>query len=518
MIAIYVRQSLDKKDSLSIEAQIEDCVTLCKRNGWSNYKVYRDKGWSAKNLDRPSFQQLNKDVEAGLVETVVCYKIDRISRNIRDLVNLIEDYNELGVHFVSFADNINTAAPGGMMMATLFGSLAQMEREAIITRVTDNYYYRCELGYWGGGPAPYGFHLKKIQENGQKHTVLETEEREAAIVKQFFEWYLEPSATVFTILDRAEELGIKTRKGAAWTSRVVSDLLTKPLYAPNTIDIYNYYKAQGVRVRIEPEQCDGSLSVNVFGKRDRGSSTPKRSRPASEMTLAIAKHTAIIDSDTFMRVQAKRKASLQSSPRKGTSRSTILSGMVKCGVCGRAMSPSGSRMNIKYFVCSGKKNYARGICDSKSIKVSELESIVLDDMLAHLSDSKITGLFHSNVPSQIPAADAAKVNSLQQEGAKIDKEIDQLVIACTSANEIAIEYLNKHITQLDARKKEIEREILSIRQNSDNLMEIFRNVDIDSVPDIIRSGSFEDKRLLCRYFILNITYTARDDITIEYSV
>ena len=160
MVAIYVRQSLDKKDSLSIESQINDCITLCKRNGWDDYQVYKDKGWSAKNLDRPEFQKMNNDVEAGKIKAVVCYKIDRISRSIRDLVNLIEDYHELGVHFVSFADNINTAAPGGLMMATLFGSLAQMEREAIIARVTDNYYYRCELGYWGGGPAPYGFNLK----------------------------------------------------------------------------------------------------------------------------------------------------------------------------------------------------------------------------------------------------------------------------------------------------------------------------------------------------------------------
>lgn len=98
------------------------------------------------------------------------------------------------------------------------------------------------------------------------------------------------------------------------------------------------------------------------------------------------------------------------------------------------------------------------------------------------------------------------------------KEIDKLIIACTSANKIAIEYLNEHITRLDARKKEIEQEILSIRQNVDNLMQIFRDVDIDSVPDIIQSGSFEDKRLLCRYFILNITYATKENITIEYSI
>ncbi|MCI8339438.1 MAG: recombinase family protein [Lachnospiraceae bacterium] len=518
MIAIYVRQSLDKKDSLSIEAQIEDCVTICKRNGWNTYKVYKDKGWSAKNLERPSFQQLNQDVKAGLVETVVCYKIDRISRNIRDLVNLIEDYNELGVHFISFADNINTAAPGGMMMATLFGSLAQMEREAIITRVTDNYYYRCELGYWGGGPAPYGYRLKKIQENNQKHTVLEIDEKEAPVVRQFFTWYLEPGATIFTILNRAQELGIKTRKGSAWTSRVMADLLSKPLYAPNTMDIYHYYKAQGVNVRIMPEQCDGSLSLNVFGKRERGSSTPKRSRPVSEMTLAIAKHVAIIDGDTFLRVQGKRKSSLQVTPRSGTSRSTILSGLVRCGMCGRAMSPSGSRLGTKYFICSGKKNYAHGTCPSKSIKVSLLESIVLDDLLAHLSDPKCIDLFHSDAPSRVPAADATKINALQQEHAQIENEIRQLIAACASANEVAIEYLNDHITQLDARKKEIGQTILSIRQNAESLLQRQADITAESVPSILRSGSFDDRKLLCRYLIREITYAARDHITIIYNL
>ena len=111
MKAIYVRQSLDKKDSLSIDAQIEDCINLCKRSGWNDYKVYKDKGWSAKNLDRPAFRQLNQDVQNGLIDGVICYKIDRISRSIRDFVNLIVDYHDLGVHFISFADNINTAAP-----------------------------------------------------------------------------------------------------------------------------------------------------------------------------------------------------------------------------------------------------------------------------------------------------------------------------------------------------------------------------------------------------------------------
>lgn len=518
MIAIYVRQSLDKKDSLSIESQIDDCVTLCKRNGWSDYKVYRDKGWSAKNLDRPSFQQLNKDVRSGLIEAVVCYKIDRISRSIRDLVNLIEDYSELGVHFVSFADNINTAAPGGMMMATLFGSLAQMEREAIITRVTDNYYYRCELGYWGGGPAPYGFRLKKIQENGQKHTVLEADEQEACVVRQFFDWYLEPDSTIFTLLNRANDMKITTRNGSAWTSRVISELLSKPVYAPNTMDIYSFYAAQGVNVRVSPDQCDGTLSLNVFGKRDRYSKHPKRSRPVNEMTLAIAKHTAIVDSDTFLKVQFKKKSRLASSPRNGTSKITFLSGKVTCGNCGRAMSSSGSRGNVKYFVCSGKKNYARGTCQSRSIKVDALEQIVTADMIRYFTDPDILARFHDKHSVSLSSEENARINALQQELAKIDTDIEHLLDACTSGNATAIEYLNKRIESLDQRKNTLQNEILSIRNESGQVTDIFQKIDIYSVPDILQNGTFDDKKYICQSLIHKIYYFSPDDIRVEYLV
>lgn len=518
MVAIYVRQSLDKKDSLSIEAQIEDCVTLCKRNGWNDYKVYRDKGWSAKNLDRPCFQQMNHDVLSGQIEAVVCYKIDRISRNIRDLVNLIEDYSELGVHFLSFADNINTASPGGMMMATLFGSLAQMEREAIITRVTDNYYYRCELGFWGGGPAPYGFHLKKTQFNGQKHTVLEIDEPEAAVVRQFFSWYLEADGSVYSILNKANQQNILTRKGAAWTSRVVSELLSRPLYAPNTMDIYNFYLAQGVRMKLTPEQCDGKHSVNLFGKRDRGGKHPKRSRPASEMTFAIARHSAIIDSDTFLKTQFKKKAKLSSAPRSGTAHTTILTGLVRCGFCGRSMSPSGSRSGVRYFTCSGKRNYASGTCRSTSIKVDTLEAFVLDQLREHYLTDRMIAFFHSHKESAVNPQDSIRINTIQQEIAKIDTNIETLVDACLESNETAVSYLNKRIEALDARKKELTQRLLSIQNSTNRIHDLLLGIDIDTVPDILDGNDFAMKKQLCNRLIKSIVYHSKDHIHIEYLV
>lgn len=518
MVAIYVRQSLDKKDSLSIDSQIEDCITLCKRNGWTDYKVYRDKGWSAKNLDRPSFQQMNDDVLDGKIKAVVCYKIDRISRSIRDLVNLIEDYSELGVHFVSFSDNINTAAPGGMMLATLFGSLAQMEREAIIARVTDNYYYRSELGFWGGGPAPYGFRLKKVQVNGQTHTILEQDEREASVVRQFFNWYLEADGTVYSILKKADDLNILTRKGAAWTSRVVSDLLSKALYAPNTMDIYNFYLSKGVRMRIAPEQCDGTQSVNLFGKRDRGSKHPKRSRPASEMTFAIARHKAIIDSETFLKVQFKKQMRLASSPRSGTSHSTVLSGLVRCGCCGRAMSPSGSRNSTRYFTCSSKRNYAAGTCSSTSIKVSVLEEFITNQLLKRCSLPEVQKIFNHSGYNTLTPQDSLQINTFQQKIAKIDENINKLVDACLTSNATAVSYLNERIEKLDQEKKDYTEKILSLKNSTGNIQELLENIDIDQLPEILSGNDFELKKYVCSHLIKKITFYSKEHIGIEYLI
>lgn len=519
MVAIYVRQSLDKKDSLSIDSQINDCITLCKRNGWDDYRIYKDKGWSAKNLERPEFQKMNNDVESGDIQAVVCYKIDRISRSIRDLVNLIEDYHELGVHFVSFADNINTAAPGGLMMATLFGSLAQMEREAIITRVTDNYYYRCERGYWGGGPAPYGFNLKKITENGQKHTVLEINKQEAAVVKQFFKWYLEPAGTIYEILKKADKADIRTRKGGAWTSRVVSELLSKPMYAPNSMDIYNFYAAQGVRVRVSPEQCDGKLSLNIFGKRDRNSKHPKRSRPVNEMTLAICKNPPIIDSDSFLKAQFKKKAKLQVSPRSGTSHTTMLSGLVRCAICGRAMSPSGSSRGARYFTCSGKRNYAAGSCTSKSIKVQALEKIVADDILKYATNPKVIDMFHAmQSGSKLSAEQNHEVNLIQQEIAKLDIEIENLLDACSAGNATAIEYLNKRIEKLDTKKQELLNKITDIKKNTENVLSLFSGIKIEDVPDIMANGAIPEKKNVCQFLLSYILFTDADNVKIYYKM
>ena len=108
--AIYGRQSVDRKDSISIESQIEFCKYEL-RGG--NFRKYTDKGYSGKNTDRPKFQEMMADIRRGLIKRVVVYKLDRISRSILDFATMMETFQEYNVEFVSSTEKFDTSTPMG---------------------------------------------------------------------------------------------------------------------------------------------------------------------------------------------------------------------------------------------------------------------------------------------------------------------------------------------------------------------------------------------------------------------
>ena len=129
--AIYARQSIDKKDSISIESQIEFCQYELKGG---QYRLYTDKGYSGKNTDRPKFQELMQDIEKGIISKVIVYKLDRISRSILDFANMMESFQLHGVEFVSSTEKFDTSTPMGRAMLNICIVFAQLERETIQKR------------------------------------------------------------------------------------------------------------------------------------------------------------------------------------------------------------------------------------------------------------------------------------------------------------------------------------------------------------------------------------------------
>ena len=159
MDALYARQSVDKKDSISIETQLEFAR---KESREGEYREYLDKGYSGKNTKRPDFNRMIADAESGVIHRIIVYKIDRFSRSLLDFTNIWEMLARNGVEFVSVNEKFDTSTPIGKAMLFILMVFAQLERETISERVTDNYYQRAKLGRWTGGPAPYGFAVGRI--------------------------------------------------------------------------------------------------------------------------------------------------------------------------------------------------------------------------------------------------------------------------------------------------------------------------------------------------------------------
>lgn len=185
MKALYARQSLDKKDSVSIEGQLDLCKTRLLDD--EPYLEYTDKGYSGKNTERPSLDKLLKDIQNDKIDSVIVYRLDRFSRNITDFYSMYEIMKSHNCEFISVTEAFDTSTSMGRAMMGILITFAQMERENVQQRVKDNYYYRIsENGTWASGPAPYGFVNAKTEDN--KPTLIQ-DEHEIEAVKMMYRLY-----------------------------------------------------------------------------------------------------------------------------------------------------------------------------------------------------------------------------------------------------------------------------------------------------------------------------------------
>ena len=165
--ALYVRVSTDiQVEGYSIDAQIELLKSYLKSKEWENYGIYTDPGFSGKDLKRPAMRKLIQDCKDGLIDTVLVFKLDRISRSQKDTLYLIEEvFNKYDVGFISIRENFDTTSPFGKAMIGILSIFAQLERETIMERTRIGLKKRAENGYWrGGGKTPFVYDYDK--ENG----------------------------------------------------------------------------------------------------------------------------------------------------------------------------------------------------------------------------------------------------------------------------------------------------------------------------------------------------------------
>ncbi len=136
-VGVYVRVSTEEqaKEGLSIGAQTDRCTAFCKARGWDLYQIYTDAGHSAGTLKRPALKNLLKDAENGKFQVLLVYKIDRFSRNLKDLISILESLKEKNINFSSVTEQIDTTTAMGEAFFQIIGVFAQLERGMVKERV-----------------------------------------------------------------------------------------------------------------------------------------------------------------------------------------------------------------------------------------------------------------------------------------------------------------------------------------------------------------------------------------------
>jgi len=145
-------------DYSSLKTQRERLEAYCKsQDNYSVYRVYEDGGYSADSLDRPALKEMLRDLRDGKLNCVLAYKIDRLTRSVRDFHQLMDVFDRSGVKFVSVTQSLDTQNPMGRLLRNVLLDFAQFEREMTADRTRDKMHQRAQKGLWNGGNVPYGY-------------------------------------------------------------------------------------------------------------------------------------------------------------------------------------------------------------------------------------------------------------------------------------------------------------------------------------------------------------------------
>ena len=309
-VAIYIRVSTKwqiDKDSLPLQREeLPKYAQIVL--GIKKYEVFEDAGYSAKNTDRPAYQQMMARLRTGEFSHVLVWKIDRISRNLLDFASMYQELKDYGITFVSKNEQFDTSTAIGEAMLKIILIFAELERNMTSERVTAVMLSRAEQGQWNGGKTPFGYSWDK--EEGEFSVV----ESEATIVRLIYDMYRSVKSSL-KVAQTLNEKGITQRSGKPWNPVTVGIVLKNPFYCGKLR--YNYR--------------DEKKGLKNWSIKDE-----------SEWVVVDDHHPAIVSEEDWVGAckQLASNRRNEAGPNRAYTRvnTHIFAGLLTCGYCGSNMS------------------------------------------------------------------------------------------------------------------------------------------------------------------------------------
>jgi site-specific DNA recombinase len=347
--AIYTRKSTEEgleQEYNSLDAQRdagEAYIKSQQHEGWVCLpSQYDDGGYTGANMDRPALRRLLADIDAGKVDCVVVYKVDRLSRSLLDFAKIMATFERHNVSFVSVTQAFNTATSMGRLVLNVLLSFAQFEREMISERTRDKIAAARRKGKWSGGMPILGYKVVK--------TKLVVDAAEARRVRDIFAMYLEQQSLLAVV----KKLGSRGWRTKRWTTRKGT--------------------TRGGRVFDKTSLYQLLTNVAYIG----------RIRYKDE--VHAGEHEPIVDAEVFSQVETL----LQRNGRTGgrgvrNKHGALLRGLLRCAACDCAMSHSYSakdKRQYRYYVCTRAQKNGWQSCPSPSVPAGEIERFVIEQIRA----------------------------------------------------------------------------------------------------------------------------------------
>ena len=462
-IILYARKSVERENSISCETQLEYCRSVIRPNERDEKIItFVDNGFSGGNVNRDGFQKMMKLVRQGKVKKVIVYKLDRISRSLSDFVNILQEFKEHKVEFVSSQESFDTSSPYGEMIVKLLMVFAEFERTSIINRVTQAYAHRSEMGFYMGGRQPYGFELVPTVIHNVKTKKLNPIPTEVEQVRYIFEVYAQESVSLRRLLDILVAEGKQPLNGSSWTTAKLSTLLKNPIYVKADSDVYDYYDRHGVQMVTDVSLFTGEYGAQLYGHTKHDPDAPDW----SDMKLVLLTHSGIVDSDIWLKCQRK----LEKNRQIGNSVSnptSWLAGKVVCEKCGHTMTTIKGKVNKsgemrRYFNCTGRSHKKTCTGPKVTIYAEDLENMVYECISEKLADLK-------EMNRTTRKGDTAEVNELKLKIKAIEKSEKQLLDTMLAGgfNDDLLALANQKATQLKRDRLALYERIEDLKSRED---------------------------------------------------
>lgn len=436
--AIYTRKSTSvglEQDFNSLDAQRESCVAYIQRQqGWILLDDrYDDGGFTGANIERPAFQRLLTDIEAGKIDVVVVYKVDRLSRSLLDFAKLMERFGAAGTSFVSVTQNFSTADAMGRLTLNMLMSFAEFEREMIGERTRDKIAAQRRRGKWTGGTVPLGYSVvdKKLVVN----------DLEAVLVREIFSLYLQERSTLAVARNlnksnrstkRHVAVNGRLREARTWTKGDVTRVLRNPIFA-------GYMSSHG--------------------------------------ELHEGEHEPIVDRETYSAVRNLLDG--RSGPAKDHGRNAdyILRGLLRCACCGSAFTPASTRkgrIEYRYYRCTRRDQEGKGACPSAPLPAGAIEEYVIERLREAVAAGSLASDVEANVKERLRGRRKdllterkklpGQIAALSTEGKRLlDTMADVNGVARRLAEE-RLQGLGDELGRCESRLATVERELATLEK------------------------------------------------------